>query len=138
MSHGFIFLAFHDGEPASIPYKDLNGILQEHDFSVQELIDGANEIQTPESSDGSKTIGDHLFVNVADSRVTEIEIRRPIYDESFRRLAYSFITELRLTMISSGGEVLRTSLAASAHLPNDFVAQFSDVDTNVASLEQLP
>lgn len=138
MSHGFLFLVFHNGEPASIPYQDMEIILQKYDFPVHELIEGANEIQTPRAHDGSTTICDHLFVNVADRRVTEIEIRRPLYDLGFRRLVLSLITELHLTMISSGGDLLRTSLSASAHLPNHFVSQFSDADTNVTSIEQLP
>jgi hypothetical protein len=137
MSHSFIFMPFRDGETASIPQRDASRLLQAHQFPECTLIDGANVIGTPTTSDGCPIIGDYLFINCSGSDVTEVAIDRPLYDEPCRRLAFAIIADLQLAMMSSGGEILCISPSAKQDFHRDFISQFIDVDTDVTSQEQL-
>ena len=138
MSHSFIFIPFRDGVPLSVPSQSVLRILETHRFSGSHLTDGSNEIPTPVDDAGNSTIGDHVFVNCSGENVVELAIDRPLYDAAYRRLAFDFVSDLKLVMMSSGGETLRTAPMMEKHIPEDMIEQFGDVDTNVLSPNQLP
>lgn len=138
MSHSFIFIPFRDGELGSVQTQSVMRILETHQFFDCDISNGSNEFPTPLDNEGNTTIGDHVFVNCSDGAVTEIVIDRPLYDVNYRRLAFDLITDLKLAMMSSGGETLHAAPMMTSHIPDDVINQFGDVDTNVQSPDQLP
>jgi hypothetical protein len=138
MSHSFLFMRFQEGEPVTVPQREVVDILRDHGFDAIELSEGINELPPPLGHDGNPEIGDFVSVCLSDGSVSEVAIERPSYLDQFRSLAYDLISRASLVMFSSGGDSLYACNVPRGELPDGMIEQFGDVNLSVASMAELP